>query len=1226
MKKYQLTVLAAFCLVSSASVMAQDLPVVFEPEGELYGLSDNGLYAISNAKIDSEEDNPTPTGGYILNLKTKEYINVEAPNGWAELGDVTDDGIVVGSVDGMPAYWDQTTKDWTALSVPAEWKGGHFLAVTPDGNYGVGYFTDGVSNYNAYPMYYDFKKSEFIEVPGIPTKDMTGLDQKQNVFYNLSPDGRYVLAQMSQSYWMPVALFSYIYDMTTNTWDPIGFDYDDTTGKFTPQVPELSFTSNQFMSCDGKWVTGSAYMVYNGGEMENGTEGYYAYKYEVDTKKFEVYTKEGEAGVAGDKVAPDGTLLGHSPASNPYPTAQIRHNGFYISLDDIFLQVYGKTNMELIHYPVTGSFQCLSADGLTAVMATNEHSYVITMPESFADAASKVDLLKNYTLNIPDNSTIGQISEIEISFGRPIDCLNYPQNITLTDANGKVVRTAIGFDLSKAYEQRIVLTFRTTDLEPGMKYTVTIPEGMVWLKADNTRKSKEMQFSYIGREAGPVKVESISPADGASITQFNASPDYLEITYNTLVSISDKGSCALYNADDNSLVTYFYGTTEGNKAIFYPTSTYMLYKGSDYKLVISEGTVTDLSGKGGCEELTLNYHGAYVRKLSDDDLYIFNSSCDNYSDFIFWQTDFDNQPDEVATSWGFEPGNIWILLRDNTSSDDWAFAAHSMFTPAAESNDWLVTPQLHIPDENVYLTFDAQSYRRSKTDILKVIVYENNTVFNYLSEDIEADFRENGDVIMSEQLSVGDTEEGLDDEWTSYKFDLAKYAGKNIYIAFVNQNYDGSAIFIDNIKVMRDLNFVLTNQTPISLVDADDVTVKGIVTIGSQLSTFDGIEVKLLDSDNNVIGEVADNNVELAYEDTYNFTFSTPMPLDKGYETQYSIVVSSGDVSTTFNYSIKNLMFEPVKRVVLEEYTGSTCPNCPLGINAIDNLLKLYPDNFIPVTIRAYGNDMYGGGVQGYASYLGMPSVGAPSGRINRGEILSPMVQTPSGYLFSGQGLVDSDDKSVYLWADAVQDELNTPAEASVEFSVSYNPDTRELEVPVNVTFAVTQQDKSYSLLGVVMENKLPTFQDNNLYGVSDPNLGEWGAGGMYASSRVYPWEANEVARFVMNGSAYNGTPFSQSDFQANEECSMTLKATAPERYITNPSNCYVVVMLIDRATERIVNANTASFSTSGISDIEVEEDTNVVYYDLQGIQVSDPRPGNIYIKVTGKKAQKVRF
>lgn len=1225
MKKYQLTVLAAFCLMASAPVIAQDLPVVFEPEGELYGLSDNGVYAISNAKIDSEEDNPKVEGGYLLNLKTKEYITVDAPGGWAELGDVTDDGIVVGSVGGKPAFWDQKTKDWTALSVPADWAGGHFLAVTPDGSYGVGYFTDGVSNYNAYPMYYDFKKAEFVAVPGIPIKDMTGLDQHQNVFYNLSPDGRYVLAQMSQSYWMPVALFSYVYDMTAHTWDPIGFDYNETTGKFTPQVPELSFTSTQFMSCDGKWVTGSAYMVYDGGSMDNGTEGYYAYKYNVETKKFEVYTNDGEADVVGNKVTPDGTLLGHSPATNPYPTAQVYNNGFFISLDDIFSQVYGMSNEELIHYPVTGSFQCLSADGLTAVMAANEHSYVLTMPESFADAADKVDLLKKYTLSIPDNSTIGQIGEIEISFDRPVECLSYPQNITLTDNTGKVI-TARGFDVSKAHAQRIVLTFRTTDLEPGMKYTVTIPEGMIWLKSDKSRTSKEITFSYIGREEGPVKVVNISPADGAPITQFNSSPDYLEITYNTLVAISDNGSCALYNADDNSLVTYFYAAAEGNKAIFYPTSTYMLYKGSNYRLVISEGTVTDLSGKGGSEELTLEYQGAYVRKLTDDDLYIFHSACDDYSNFIFWQTDFDNTPSEVAKAWGFEPGNIWMLLRDNTSSEDWALAAHSMFDPAAESNDWLVTPQLYIPDEYTYLTFDAQSYMRSKTDTLRVIVYESNTAFNYMSEEIEDAFRKDGDLIMAEKLSAGDTDEGLDDEWTNYKIDLAKYAGKNIYIAFINQNYDGSAIFIDDIKVMRDMNFVLTNQTPTSVVDADDVIVKGIVTIGSQISTFEGIEVKLLDSDNNVIGEVSDSSVDLAYEDTYNFTFSTPMSLDKGYETKYSIVVSSGDVATTFNYSIKDLVFEPVKRVVLEEYTGSTCPNCPLGINAIDNLLKIYPDNFIPVTLRAYGNDMYGGGVQGYASFLGMPEVGAPSGRINRGEILSPMVQTPSGYLFSGRGLVDSEDKPVYLWADAVQDELETPAEASVEFTVSYNPDTRELEVPVDVTFAVTQQGKSYSLLGVVMENKLQTFQDNNLYGVSDPNLGEWGAGGIYASGRVYPWEANEVARFVMNGNAYNGTPFTQSDFDANAPCSMTLKAIAPERYITNPSNCYVVVMLIDRNTERIVNANTATFGTSGIADIEIEEDATPVYYDLQGIPVSDPRPGNIYIKVTGKKAQKVRF
>ena len=1228
MKKNRFYALAAFCLVASAATVAQNLPVVYEPGTTVIGLSDNGVYALSATEGDTDVDNPKGAGGTLLNLKTKETLEIGTLGGWAEVNDVSDEGIVVGALSGKPGYWDPATQDWTTFDVPSDWSGGCFTAVTPDAHYGVGYLTDKQSEYFVHPMFYDLTTGQMIDVPNIPKRDMTGLDQKQNLFYGISPDGRYLLGQMSQSYWMPVALFSYVYDMDTHTWDPIGFDYDDATGKFTPQHENLYFTSTQHMSCDGKWVAGNAYMVFDGGSMENGTEGIYPYKYNVETKEFTVYDSTSDADVGGNKVAPDGTLLGNSPSANPYPTAQVRSNGFFISLDDIFLQVYGKTNEELIHDTVTGVFQALSADGLTAVMATYDNCYILTMPESFAEAAAKVDLLKNYTLSIPEGSTIGQIGEIQITFDRAVECLSYPQNISLTDKDGNVVRNAIGFAVSNSSDNRIVLTFRTTTLTPGMEYHINIPEGMIWLKADSSRKTKAMTITYTGREEGPIKVVSMNPADGTTIPQFNSSPDYLVVTFNTPVAISENGSCTLYNADDDSVVGTFSAAVDGNSAIFYPTSSYLLYKGSNYRLVISEGTVTDLSGKGGCEEITLEYQGAYVRQLSDDDLYIFYSDCDDYSNFIYWQTDFDNQLASKPLEWGFEAGNPWILIRDNSSSENQALAAHSMFSPAAESNDWLVTPQLYIPDENVFLTFDAQSYMRSKTDTLRVYVYEYDTPVNYFSAELEAAFRADGDLIMAEKLSAGDTDEGLDYEWTNYTFDLAKYAGKNIYIAFVNQNYDGSAIFIDDVKVIRNLDFVVTNQTPSSIVDADNVSVKGIVSIGSQINTFYGIEVTLLDAEDNVVDKISNSNIYLEYEDTYNFAFDTPLTLEKGVETKYSIVVKSEESTSRFDYAIKNLTFEPTKRVVLEEYTGSSCPNCPLGVNAIENLLKLYPDNFIPVTLRTYGGDMHTSGVAGYADYLGMPSVGAPSGRVNRGKVLSPMVQTSTGYLFNGRGIINSDGEEVYLWADAVQDELETPAEAAVELTVHYNTDTREVEVPINVTFAVSQTNKSYSLLGVVMENKLITYQDNNLYAISDPNLGEWGAGGMYASSRVYPWEANEVGRFVLNGSAYNGTPITQSDFTANETCSMTLSAVANEKYISDPANCYVVVMLIDRSTERIVNANTAAFNTSGITDVEIDTDSDAtpVYYDLQGIQVTNPRQGNIYIEVKGKTARKVRF
>jgi hypothetical protein len=82
--------------------------------------------------------------------------------------------------------------------------------------------------------------------------------------------------------------------------------------------------------------------------------------------------------------------------------------------------------------------------------------------------------------------------------------------------------------------------------------------------------------------------------------------------------------------------------------------------------------------------------------------------------------------------------------------------------------------------------------------------------------------------------------------------------------------------------------------------------------------------------------------------------------------------------------------------VLLEEFTGKGCTNCPKGSREIDNLLSIYPDNLAVVSIHAgfFANpDFFNLGVfdlrtdEGEAlfDYLG-PNTGYPAGVINRKE------------------------------------------------------------------------------------------------------------------------------------------------------------------------------------------------------------------------------------------------
>ena len=106
-----------------------------------------------------------------------------------------------------------------------------------------------------------------------------------------------------------------------------------------------------------------------------------------------------------------------------------------------------------------------------------------------------------------------------------------------------------------------------------------------------------------------------------------------------------------------------------------------------------------------------------------------------------------------------------------------------MYSPAGISDDWLIIPQLQIPDAFTTLSFKAQSYLEGKKDVLKVVVWPQEENINYFNSTNINEMKTKGDVTEYE-LNIGDTEEGLEGEFTEYKLSLAKYAGKKVYIAF----------------------------------------------------------------------------------------------------------------------------------------------------------------------------------------------------------------------------------------------------------------------------------------------------------------------------------------------------------------------------------------------------------------------------------------------------------
>lgn len=565
--------------------------------------------------------------------------------------------------------------------------------------------------------------------------------------------------------------------------------------------------------------------------------------------------------------------------------------------------------------------------------------------------------------------------------------------------------------------------------------------------------------------------------------------------------------------------------------------------------------------------------------------------------FMFFDGDNNTLSDEFKNLDGWDLNSSWNLsIRDENSADACAMSVSS-YNPAGKSDDWMVIPRLSIPDDMCVLSFDAQSYYRSKTDRLKVYVWECDEEFNVLNKDLTERIKAEGKLAFNEVLSPGFSDQTLAGDWTNYSVDLKEYAGKNIYIAFLNDNEDQSAVFVDNVIVQRDLRYSIALLAENAVVAKENQAISGIFTVSSAVEKYNEITLTLKNSEGAVIDEIVHTSeTAMVQGDNFRFDFK-PLPLLVGKKNNFTIEVkltgvnstgSSVAVTDVVSSSISNLVFETTKRVVLEEYTGEACSNCPRGILAIENIENVVGDKLIPIAIHTYPGDRYSTtGMLDYSNFLNLNA--APTGRVNRNYIASPMYANEQTGVISFTG-----EEGNKTWLDYVQEELATPADADVNVApVATNGVNGQLEVPVTVRYALDAADVNVNVFAVVLQDNLPGVQSNNLGGSEVSIYGEWGKGGKYEASSV-PMFYKDVARYCVTpcGGTQGLLP---QNMEAGKEYTATIAIDFPQM-IKSLSNVKVAVMLIDANTDKVLNAACAPIIDAvGINGVNTDEDVIAV-------------------------------
>lgn len=538
-------------------------------------------------------------------------------------------------------------------------------------------------------------------------------------------------------------------------------------------------------------------------------------------------------------------------------------------------------------------------------------------------------------------------------------------------------------------------------------------------------------------------------------------------------------------------------------------------------------------------------------------------SCD-FQDLATAQSQFTsyelsgNTPSQMMLNVGFSKGRGWLLkLMDSYASTNFYAGCTSQFSPAGTANAWLVSQPILLPGRGCRLEWKSESYDPDNLDGIKVFV---STTGGNPKQDFGAT-----PLWECDAEPAGDTET-LDNEWNEHSVSLDAYAGKTVWIAFVNQTTDGSILCVDDISVVMDAPYTLTPALP-TFTTQESLGVGGTLT--SIHEALDGGTVYYTDELGHK-GQISLDGMHLNPGESHTFTLpcSLTFPTANTYYT-YRMWYASADSTMTIvaDGRTAHASFVPCTAAVIEEGTGTWCGWCPQGILAIERLQEMYPDNVIAIAVH---NDDVLTDAE-YDSALGFPTF--PAGLVNRYYGAYPMMQDGYNFYFNKPG----------TFGYAVEQVLAQPAEVQPTV-VSATLEGGILSVKGNVRFAIRPDETDYAVVYAVVEDSVvgtKFTQSNYLADYTLPEFGKFANGGEFGRKYLLNYTFMDVARGVFPSfSGQTGVIPSKAEVETDYPCSIDIDLT--EKSVADSTHLRVVMMLTEVSSGRVLNAHQLPVTFTG--------------------------------------------
>lgn len=230
--------------------------------------------------------------------------------------------------------------------------------------------------------------------------------------------------------------------------------------------------------------------------------------------------------------------------------------------------------------------------------------------------------------------------------------------------------------------------------------------------------------------------------------------------------------------------------------------------------------------------------------------------------------------------------------------------------------------------------------------------------------------------------------------------------------------------------------------------------------------------------------------------------------------------------------------------VLLEEYSGVRCNNCPTAALKAEELLNLYGDNLVLMSVHPNNNpltnplvdsiDYRVAGSEDWASFFGI--TGIPKGIVNRHNTQ-----------------LDSD-----AWEAAINAELTKPQTVDIDIRNSFRQSDSTLQIKVTSNF-LSNLEGDYGLQVCITEDSLVSPQRNN-----NTAIGE---------ALIDDFSHEHVLRTMVNG--LWGETLTEGSALQGQTYNRTYTLTLPEGISIR--NCAIVAFVFNKATKEVEQAQTSN-------------------------------------------------